>query len=126
MEASLGWSSPGDHLALNGNITWQDLRNLSYEGGFGELVGDRIPPHLGCSLRARVLPQLESIGRRDTKQVVSSQPAHTAGVLRQVQRRVLAITSTMEMHNLTNARTFDLFGAQRPDRGIFAKMVAEY
>src|SRR5690606_21214499 len=92
VEASLGWSSPGDHLALNGNITWQDLRNPSYEGGFGELVSDRVLPRLGCPLRARVLPQLESAGRKDTKQVVSSQPAHTAGVSYQVQRRVLAIT----------------------------------
>lgn len=43
VKASLGWSSPGEHLAIDGKLTWQDLRNQSDEGVFGELAGERVP-----------------------------------------------------------------------------------
>lgn len=54
-EGALGWSAPKDYLALDGNLTYFDLRNTSSEGIFGDFQGDRIPnrPYLFANGSAR-------------------------------------------------------------------------
>lgn len=42
VEAAAGWTSPGNILALDGNVTVQDFRNTSKEGAFGA-YGDPRP-----------------------------------------------------------------------------------
>ena len=51
-----GWTSPGQYLSLDGNVTWQDFRNTSDTGGFATFVGQRIPnrPYLQANGTARL------------------------------------------------------------------------
>ena len=43
IEGSLGWTSPQRTFALDGNATYQSLRNTSDEGTFAPYEGDRLP-----------------------------------------------------------------------------------
>lgn len=149
VEASAGWTSPGRWVELGGNGTWQDFRNSSSEGAFGGFEGDRIPnrPWLFANAQARVnldaLTPLddelsvtwtlryvheffrgwESLGKRSSKQIVPSQTLQAAGVT----WRLLApvdVSLTAEVQNLTDAPTYDFFGAQRPGRAFYLKTTA--
>jgi len=151
VEAAIGWTSPGQHLAIDGNLTYQDIRNTSAEGSFGAFAGDRIPnrPWLLAGASARVqrrgLPSpgdeaslgydlryvheffrgWESLGQSSTKQVVASQLLH-ALVLTYVARGGAAtVSSSLEVQNLTDARVHDFFGVQKPGRAIFFKGTIE-
>lgn len=150
-EAALAWTAGAGWLDLDGSVTLQDLRNTSQEGPFGSFEGDRIPnrPWLlasgGARLRrsdvlgrgvdlwaewnARYVHQFfrswERIGRRDTKQVVSSQLVHTALLGASLARKPL-VTATLELQNLTDARAYDFFGVEKPGRALYFKLTAEY
>ncbi|MFW6085749.1 MAG: TonB-dependent siderophore myxochelin receptor MxcH [Myxococcota bacterium] len=150
-EASAGWTSPGDHLALDGNVTYVDHRNTSSEGTFGDFEGDRIPnrPYLFANGSARIELQdvaaesdelaftwdtryvhaffrgWESVGRTESKQVIPDQLVHTAGVTYSVRGDPANLTFSGEVHNLTDARVFDFFGLQRPGRAFYFKATAE-
>lgn len=54
VEGALGWTSPGEYLWLDGNVTYQDFRNTSEEGTFGDFAGDRIPTAPTSSRTARL------------------------------------------------------------------------
>jgi outer membrane receptor protein involved in Fe transport len=151
LEASAGWTSPGKYLALDGNVTWQSVRNASDQGTFRDFKGDRIPnrPWLFVNASARVQkeglsgPQdelslgyylryinsffrgWESLGLRAFKQTVPSQTTH-ALALTYVARGLLTQTWSADVENLTDAKTFDFFGAQRPGRAFYVKFTAEY
>src|SRR5690606_2976848 len=43
VEGALTWISPREYVELGGNTTYQDFRNVSDEGTFGQFNGDRIP-----------------------------------------------------------------------------------
>lgn len=43
IEAAAGWTSPREYLAIDGNVTYQDFRNVSTEGRFSPFEGDRFP-----------------------------------------------------------------------------------
>jgi vitamin B12 transporter len=151
IEASAGWTSPGGYLALDGNVTWQSVRNDSDEGTFRDFKGDRIPnrPWLFFNTSARLQKSnltgprdelslvhylryvnsfyrgWESLGLREFKQVVPDQTTQTLA-LTYVGRGALTQTWSAEVQNLTDARVFDFFGTQRPGRAFYAKVTFEY
>lgn len=150
-EAGGSWVLPGRWLALDGSFTYNDLRNTSTGGTFERERGDRIPsrPWLfgswGARLRFKGLPgpadsiepfyvgryvhsfyrAWESQGAAAFKQVVDAQTTHVAGVTWTVFADGARVASTVEVDNLTDARVFDVFGAQRPGRQFFIKSAIE-
>ncbi|RYZ42461.1 MAG: TonB family protein [Myxococcaceae bacterium] len=146
-----GWTSPGQWLSLDANATWQDLRNVSSEGLFGEFDGQRIPnrPYLMANgsaqlkvdelLRSRdeLLVTLRSrythefflawaeLGAVDTKLRVATQFTHSLALTYVMRDTPTTMSWTLDLQNLTNARTFDFFGVQRPGRTLAAKFTLE-
>ncbi len=151
VESAVAWTIPDRWLAVDGALTFQDVRNVSNEGTFGEFEGDRVPnrPWLfgswGARLRIPKMPRRsdtlepfyhgrwvhsfyrgwESQGLREYKQIVDTQVTHDVGVSWTVIRELARITSTFEIDNVTNARVYDFFGVQRPGRALFVKVTAE-
>lgn len=151
-ELELGYSTPGSWLDVEVNGTCVDLRNRSDEGPLGIFVGDRIPnrPYLFANAGLRLqkpdvfaagdLVRLrwhtryvheffqfwESAGTADSKRVVPSQLTHSLALsialLGPAGRR---LTMSGEVDNLTNARVYDLYGAQRPGRAVYFKTTVE-
>ncbi|QRO00441.1 TonB-dependent siderophore myxochelin receptor MxcH [Archangium violaceum] len=145
---SAGWTSPGQYLALDGNVTWQDFRNISSEGDFGSFEGRRIPnrPYLLANGSARfqlaglVSPQdelsltwhsryiheffrsWEGAGTRDSKMVISSQLLHSLALSYVTRAAPTTLSWTVDVQNLTDAPSFDFYGVRRPGRSIFAKL----
>ncbi|WP_437966324.1 TonB-dependent siderophore myxochelin receptor MxcH [Sorangium sp. So ce260] len=150
-EGSVGWTSPGEHLALDGNVTYVDFRSTSSEGTFGDFEGDRIPnrPYLFANGTARLqfrrvfapedevaltwsvryvheyFRNWESVGLREFKQVIPSQLVHSAGLGYVVRSGQASLSTTLEMQNLTDEPVFDYFGTQRPGRSFYVKVTAE-
>ncbi len=148
VEGTLGWTSPGDWVQLDGNATWMDFRNASDEGTFGDFAGDRIPNRpwlmangsvrLGVSDVATTGDRLtldwytryvhpffrgwESVGLVQFKQEVASQLSHTAALTYAVDARRTRVSASIEVQNITDARLFDFFGVQRPGRAAFGKV----
>lgn len=150
LEGSASWVAPGGWASLDASATVEDVRNASSEGTFGAFEGDRIPNRpwlygaLGGSLRRRGALRAgdelalfassryvhafyrgwESLGRRDTKEIVPAQLVHGAGVT-YATRGAWPITTTVELQNLTDARAHDSYGVQRPGRALYVKLAAE-
>lgn len=148
LENAIAYATPGRVVTVDGTLTWQDVRNTSSEGTFGDTDGDRIPnrPWLFASWGARLrIPGLpdpvepfyvgryvhgffrgwESKGLREFKQTVDAQVSHNLGVSWTVVRDAARVTSTFEVDNVTDERLYDNFGVQRPGRSFFVKLVGE-
>lgn len=143
-----GWTSPGQHLSLDGNVTWQDFRNVSTEGAFGAYAGQRIPnrPYLQANGSARLqlggllsprdelsltwhsryvhefFRSWEGLGQRDLKQVIPSQLLHSLALTYVIRQDSTTLGWTVDVQNLTDAPAFDFFGVQRAGRSIFSKL----
>jgi vitamin B12 transporter len=152
VESALGWTSPREYVVLDGNVTYQDLRNSSSKGTFGDFDGDRIPnrPYLFAngSLRLQFRGVLaprdelaltwttryvhdyfrgwESIGKRESKQTIDSQLVHTSGLGYLVRNNHASVSSTFEVQNVADEAVFDFFGVQRPGRAFYIKTTAEF
>ncbi|WP_394842168.1 TonB-dependent siderophore myxochelin receptor MxcH [Pendulispora brunnea] len=150
-EATAGWTSPGEYLALDGNFTYLDFRNTSSEGTFGN-DGDRIPnrPYLMGNGSARVqfrrvaasndeialvwntryvhefYRSWESLGSRESKEVVPSQLLHSLALTYLVRGNPYILSFTGEVQNLTNEPAYDFIGVQRPGRAFYFKTTAEF
>lgn len=150
IEAGASWVAPKEWATIDSSITLQDIRNASSEGTFGQFEGDRIPNRpwllgaITATVRTRDLVMAsdevslfantryvheffrgwESVGARDSKQVIASQLVHSAGVTYAV-RTTTPIVTTLEVQNVLNARVFDSFGVQRPGRAVFLKLSVE-
>lgn len=150
VEGTVGWVAPGERATLEASATYQDIRNASSEGTFGAFDGDRIPnrPWLLGSVTGSVRHRgilgardelslfgtsryvhsfyrgWESLGVRDSKQVVASQLVHGAGIT-YATRGAQPVTLTVEVQNLTDERAFDSFGVQKPGRGYYLKLSGE-
>lgn len=152
VEGVVDWTSPGEYVALGGNVTYMDFTNLSETGPFRKYQGDRIPnrPYLLANVSARftlrdVLGKRdelwlsshtsyvhsfwlgwESIGSAESRLTVPSQLVETLslGYLRRIAD--LTTTATVEAQNLTDARVSDYFGSQRPGRAFYLKTTLEY
>lgn len=154
VEAALGWRSPGRRLSVDGNVTWLDLRNTSSDGPFATFEGERIPnqPYLFANGAIRLdLPDVlrgddrltlgwdtryvhgflrtwESLGAGGDRPGIPSQLTHAALASYGIDAiaGVLTLTGAVEVHNLTDARTYDFFGVQRPGRSAFVKVTAHW
>lgn len=146
-----GWTSPGQLLSLDGNATWQDVRNVSSEGTFGDFKGQRVPnrPSLLANASAQVkvadllraqdelLVTLRSryvheffrawggVGAEETKRRIPSQLTHSVALTYVMRDTPTKLSWTLDLQNLTNARTFDFYGVQRPGRSLAAKFTLE-
>jgi outer membrane cobalamin receptor len=152
LEASASWTSPGEYVEVGGNVTYVDMRNTSSQGTFGEFEGQRIPnrPYLSSngSLRLRkrhvaasgdelsivwytryvreFFRSWESVGRPELKANIASQHTHTAALTYLIEGDPLRLSFTSEVQNLTDAKTYDFFGMQRPGRAVYFKTTAEF
>lgn len=150
IETGASWIAPGEWASLEASVTLQDIRNASSEGTFGMFDGDRIPnrpwllgalsgtvrrkkimrpdDELALFANSRYVQEFfrgwESAGRRDTKQVIATQLAHSAGLSYAVRNKT-PIVSTVEVQNLLDARVFDSFGVQKPGRAFYFKLAVE-
>ncbi|MBC7794993.1 MAG: TonB-dependent siderophore myxochelin receptor MxcH, partial [Clostridia bacterium] len=148
VENAFVWTSRARLLSADGSLTFQDVRNASSDGTFGDFEGDRIPnrPWLfaswGTRLRTTGWPSSddalepfyvgryvhqfyrgwESQGRREFNQVVDAQLTHNLGLSWTLARDVARVTTTLEAQNVTNAAVFDFFGVQRPGRAFYLKV----
>jgi vitamin B12 transporter len=151
IEGAAGWTSAGEYVTLDGNVTYQDFRNTSAQGTFGEYKGDRIPnrPYLfaNCSARlqfrgvvaakdeislswnSRYVHEYfrgwESVGLVEFKAVTPAQFVHSAGLGYLIDNDTASISWNIEAQNLSNEQVYDFFGVQRPGRAFYAKMTVE-
>jgi vitamin B12 transporter len=151
LENSLAWTSRSGLAGLNGMLTWQDVRNTSSDGDFREFEGDRVPnqPYLFASWgghldwtrvfsrQDRLSPfyygrfvkgfyrSWQSLGRPEWKLSVPDQVTHNLGLTWSHGSEDMFVTVTLEVDNLTNAKVFDVYGAQRPGRAFFLKLTGE-
>jgi TonB family protein len=151
LEVAAGWSAPGEWLALDANLTYQDLRNTSSAGKFAKFEGDRLPnrPHLFANASAqlefdRVLVARDAVsldwnsryvheffrgwqtlGLLESKDVIASQLLHSLALTYRVDGRAAALSTTLEVQNLTDQPAFDFFGVQRPGRAFYFKTTLE-
>jgi vitamin B12 transporter len=151
VESTAGWTSPGDYLALDGNLTYQDFRNTADAGAFGDYAGDRIPnrPYFFGFAAARLqfsgvvsaLDEVslfwnsryvhhhfrawESVGLAETKQVIPTQLVHGVGLGYLVHDQQTRLSTSAEMQNVTDETVFDFMGVQRPGRAFYMKITAE-
>lgn len=151
LEAAAGWTSPGQYLWLDVNTTWMSFRNLSDSGSFAPFEGDRIPnrPWFFANASARLqftsvnAPEdelsltwhthymhsffrgWESAGDPNEKQTIPDQTLHSA-VLTYLVRATCTISSSLEVYNVADSKTFDFFGVQKPGRAFYFKGTLEY
>lgn len=151
IEAAAGWTSPRDYLAIDGNVTYQDFRNVSTEGRFSPFEGDRIPntPYFFANGSVRFqLSELmapgdqlslswyagfvkgfyrswESVGKEASKQKLPDQWSHTASLVYVVRGPQVTSSASVEVQNITDARLYDFFGTQ-PGRGVYLKGTLQY
>lgn len=152
VEAGAGWTSRGEYVALDGNVTYQDFRNVSRDGTFGDFEGDRIPnrPYLFAHGAARLqfrgvaterdelavqwntryvhefFRGWESVGQVQFKQVVDAQLLHSLALSYLVRGDRITVTFTGEVQNLTDSLAFDFFGVQRPGRALYFKSTLSF
>jgi TonB family protein len=147
IESNAEWASPGEHLALDGNLTLQDFRNASAAGTFGDFNGDRIPnrpyffanagarfqlrevsapgDQLALSWHARYVGEFfrgwESFGVTSFKQKVPSQFIQSVTLVYVLRAQPFTISSAFEVDNVLDAKAYDFFGVQRPGRSFYFK-----
>jgi hypothetical protein len=147
VEGAVSWSSPGEYVTLDGNVTWQDFRNLSEDGATAIFKNDAIPnrPWLFAngSLRLKKSNAIverdtleltwygryvhefyrswESAGAIDTKPMVDAQFIQSVLLTYLVSGPLWTFSSTLEVDNVTNAKASDFFGVQRPGRAAYYK-----
>ncbi len=147
VDGGLGYTTPRDWWSIDGRVTYQDLRNRSDEGSFADRAGDRIPniPYLFSSAATRfrasglILPQdtvelafrlryvhefllgWEGVAVEAERLTVPSQLTFGLSAFYTVQLGKRSFTTTVGVDNLTDAKTYDFFGLQRPGRAFFAK-----
>ena len=152
IEGAVGWTSPGEYVALDGNVTYLDFRNTSSDGNFAGFEGDRIPnrPYLFANGSARFrFPNVfaardefalvwntryvhgffrswESAGITDFKDTVDAQLLHSVALTYLVLGQKAGLSFTAEVLNLTDQRAFDFFGVQRPGRAFYFKTTASF
>ncbi|WP_437952672.1 TonB-dependent siderophore myxochelin receptor MxcH [Sorangium sp. So ce296] len=152
VEGSLGWTSPGELVSLEGNVTWMDLRNISDEGAYKRFAGERLPnrPWLFANATAGLrfagvnapgdelslswstryvhefLPSWESAGLpAAVKAAIPSQLLHAIG-LTYLVRGAVTVSSTLEVQNLTDARAYDVLRVEKPGRAFYFKGTVDY
>lgn len=153
VEGAVVWLSPGEYVEVGGNVTYQDLRNVSAEGQLAQFEGDRIPQrpyfwangHVRLKGQALVVPRdelsltwylrcvhgflrtWESYGNKGPEDVIPDQLTQTLALTYGVhasEARNLAFS--VEVDNITDELVYDFFGVQRPGRAFYAKFTLAY
>lgn len=148
VEGSAAWTSPNSWFELEANATYQDYRNRSQRGEYAPWSGDRIPyrPYLFANgvatLFARELlarPDELSFSFRTSyvrEYLLGWESANPGGARLSVPHQLVyglsatlllvrgsrTISSSIEVHNLTDRRIYDFYGAQLPGRAFAAKL----
>jgi hypothetical protein len=152
VEAMAAWRSPGRAVKLETNFTYVDLRNTSNQGLFAPYINERIPArpwlffNAGGSYRIplgllRAQDDLtlgysahyvhsffidwESNGLPGTQYYVPDQVTHDIYATYRMPMPKGVVSTTVEVHDLTNETVYDFFGAQRPPRSYFLKVLLE-
>jgi vitamin B12 transporter len=151
VDTAFSYVSPGRYVALNGMLSWQDVRNTSEEGTYKPFKGERIPsrPWLFASWGARLsFPDVlvngsriepfyngryvhtfnrswDNYGDAAFKIRMPSQMSHSVGVTWLFSGETASTSVTLEIDNLANAALYDYFGAQRPGRAFYAKVTGD-
>lgn len=148
VEGAVGWTSPGEYVALDGNSTYVDFRNTSTSGGFAGHAGSRLPnrPYLFANAEARLQGRgvaaprdrlalswssryvhpfyraWEGLGADKLR--VPAQLVHALGLTYTIVGDPAELSFTGEAQNLTDARAFDVFGVPKPGRAFNFKATA--
>lgn len=152
LENTVKWTSPGKYLTIDGQVTYTDQRNASRRGTFGSYKGDRIPnrPWLTASwggylhfeavfnridsiepfYQGRFVGDFfrgwESVGKRESKDVVPDQISHDVGLTYALSPdRGGRVYGTFDIQNVADARLFDSFGVSRPGRAFYFKLTGD-
>ncbi|HTU58647.1 MAG TPA: TonB-dependent receptor, partial [Polyangiales bacterium] len=148
VEAALGWTSRGEYVVLDGNVTYVDFRNTSRRGAFAEYEGQRISnrPYLFGNGSARLQVRQVAAARDElsliwttryvhsfyrgwegigsNKLSVKAQLLHSLALSYLVKGDSVTLTFTGEAQNLSDAQAFDFFGVPRPGRAFYFKATA--
>jgi vitamin B12 transporter len=148
VQGSAAWTSPLRIVRLDANATYQDYRNTSQTGEYARFDGDRIPyrpyvfangaltlfargllldpDELSFTFRTSYVREFfvgwESANRGGERLSVPNQLVHSFGSTLLLHRGRSTVSSSLEVHNLTDARVYDFFGVQLPGRFFSAKL----
>ncbi|MFM2416107.1 MAG: hypothetical protein RL385_830 [Pseudomonadota bacterium] len=151
LDTNFEWTSPGRFSTVTGGLSYVDQRNVSGEGTFAPMRGDRIPnrPYFTSSFGARFrIPKVicaqdslephyvgrhtqrflrgwESQGNSEGKATIPTQLVHHVGIAYVLRAPQGSVSMSFDILNLTDARVFDLFGVQRPGRTYALKFSAD-
>lgn len=149
--ADARWKSPGEYVSLSGNITYQEYVATANDGPFGYLDGKRLPNRPWLFANATLGLQFsnvfrandrlfsnqylswtdefyrgwEGVGKDQFKQVIPTQLTLQMSLGYQQQYRWGRLSASVEMQNVTDADVYDFYGAQKPGRAVYAKMIGE-
>jgi outer membrane cobalamin receptor len=152
IETSLHWLSPGDWVAVEASLTWQDIRNDSSSGAFAIYKGDRVPsmPWLFANTAVRAqyrglfrpgavvsvtwfmryvhefYRDWESIGAPQYKLTVDAQLYHTLSLAYSVRLRPVTLGVSVAVENVGDERLYDIYGVQRPGRAFYGKTTFDF
>jgi vitamin B12 transporter len=152
VNGAVGWSALGQRVGIDMNVSWQDVRNRTKTGPGALFEGDRIPnlPFFQASGAAflrfpgvihprdsleltwdvrhvrRFYRGWESAGAAGVKLEVPSQTVHGLALSLTSPGDHATLTNSFEVHNLTDQKAFDLYGAQRPGRSFHWKISLDY
>ncbi len=153
VDASAGWSAPGDWLGIDGRFSWQDVRNVSTEGPSALFEGDRVPnlpylqagasaylrkrgvisgrDHVELSWNVRHVREFflgwESAGANGADKLeVPSQTVQSVALSHVQPGESTTLSTSFEVQNLTDERVFDFYGVQRPGRSFHVKMTISH
>lgn len=147
----LRWTSPGEYVSLSGNLTTQRNIVTSSGGAFSYLEGRRLPNRPSLFGNATLGLQFsdvfekddrvfsneylswidqfdrgwENLGAEQYKQVIPSQLTLQLTLGYQQKRSWGGWSASVEIYNLTNAKVFDFYGAQKAGRALYAKITGE-
>lgn len=145
VESNAGWTSPGEWVSIDGNMTLQDPRNQAEHGPHAAYKGNRLPHRPYALANGSVRLKAKNVsapgdslelmwdtryvheynrdwGSLATDNTIPSQLTHALALVHTLRGDPLAATFTLEALNLTNAKVYDFFGTQRPGRSVFFKM----
>jgi hypothetical protein len=85
--------------------------------------GDRITVYWNVRYVKQFYRGWESQATSADRLIIPSQLSHSAALTYKLAGK---LSTTLEAHNITDAKLFDFYGAQRPGRAFFAKWTYEY
>ncbi|MEM9328826.1 MAG: TonB-dependent receptor, partial [Bacteroidota bacterium] len=152
VELTSRWTSGDQKARLEASGTYISYVNNSNTGPYAAFDGDRLPnrpyffgsasgsysfkqlttnhDELVAFINSRFVNQFfrswESVGRRDSKQVIPSQFTQNIGLTYNTLKNSRRLSFTAELQNIFNVKVFDFFGVQRPGRAFYVKSIFNF